>query len=137
MFTAYVASPAELVDGHFRTGDLGHLDASGNVVITGRVRLLIDTGGIKVNPLEVEAVMSSHPLVADCVVVPMRQSETVQRLKAFIVPRDAASPPGVDDLRGFAKQRLASYKVPRLFEFIASLPRNGAGKVKRQLLEAS
>ncbi|HEV7299518.1 MAG TPA: class I adenylate-forming enzyme family protein [Tepidisphaeraceae bacterium] len=136
MFRGYVGAGAALVDGHFRTGDLGHLTAAGNVVITGRVRLLIDTGGLKVNPLEVEAVLGQHPQVADCVVVPVRQSETVQRLKAIIVPRDVATPPDVIELRRFTKERLASYKVPRLFEFARSLPRNDAGKIKRQLLEA-
>ena len=135
MFDGYVSSQAELIDGHFRTGDLGHLDPAGNLVITGRVRLLIDTGGVKVNPLEVEAVLGSHPQVAECAVVPVRQSETVQRLKAYVVPRDPDVPPDIIELRRFTKERLASYKVPRLFEFTAALPRTEAGKVKRQLLQ--
>ena len=74
-------------DGFFLTGDLGRLDAHGNLTITGRLKLLIDVGGLKVNPLEVEAVLAQHPGVAACVVVPMRVSETVCRLKAIVTPR--------------------------------------------------
>lgn len=135
MFDAYLGDETPLIDGHFPTGDLGHLDASGQLTITGRARLLIDAGGMKVNPAEVEAVIASHPGVLECVVVPMRQTETVQRLRAFVVLRDMAVPPTGDDLRRFARERLAGYKVPRVVEFPPSLPRNAAGKVQRRLLE--
>jgi acyl-coenzyme A synthetase/AMP-(fatty) acid ligase len=137
MFNGYVDGPAELIDGHFTTGDLGRLDERGNLVITGRVRLLIDTGGIKVNPAEVETALASHPDVLECVVVPVRQSETVCRLKALVVPRDGSSLPNEAALRAYLRERLAAYKVPRLFEFRDSLPRTGAGKIKRTLLETS
>jgi acyl-coenzyme A synthetase/AMP-(fatty) acid ligase len=137
MCHGYVGAAVPLDDGHFRTGDLGRIDAHGNLIITGRMRLLIEAGGVKVNPLELEAVLSSHPQVAECVVIPVRQSATVQRIKAVIVPRDPAHPPDVTDLRRFARERLASYKVPRLFEFMDTLPRTETGKVKRQLLETA
>jgi acyl-CoA synthetase (AMP-forming)/AMP-acid ligase II len=133
MFADYVAGePATLVEGHFPTGDLGCFDTAGNLTITGRVKLLVDTGGIKVNPFEVEAVLSSHPQVAECVVVPVQQSATVARLKAVVVARDTAHPPDAEALRKHVRDRLAGYKVPRLIEFIDVLPRTSAGKVKRQ-----
>lgn len=127
---------APLVDGHFLTGDLGHLDAEGSLILTGRSKLLIDTGGPKVDPLEVERTLESHPGVAACVVVPMRQSDAVCRLRAIVVPRAGATPTSAE-LREFARQRLAGYKVPRVVEFRSELPRSAAGKVARRQLEES
>ncbi len=129
--------PADLIDGFFPTGDLGKLDASGRLFITGRIKLLIDVGGMKVNPFEVENVLCQHPRVAECVVVPMRQSETVSRLMAVVTPRDQASPPTIDDLRAFAKSQLSAYKVPRAFEIRATLPHSATGKVLRHVVESS
>jgi acyl-CoA synthetase (AMP-forming)/AMP-acid ligase II len=123
-------------DGFFLTGDLGRLDANGTLVITGRTKLLIDVGGRKVNPLEVEAVLAGHPRVERCVVVPVAVSETVSRLRALVIPR--GGPDGVtpDDLRRFARERLVPYKVPRVFELRDALPTSPTGKVLRHLLAA-
>jgi acyl-CoA synthetase (AMP-forming)/AMP-acid ligase II len=115
----------------FPTADLAHLTPQGNVQLVGRASLLIDIGGQKVNPLEVEAILSAHPGVADCVVLPVRQTETVHRLRAVIVPRDPASPPSDAALREHARTRLAPHKIPRTFELRQSLPRSPAGKVLR------
>jgi long-chain acyl-CoA synthetase len=127
MFDGYLRGEAQLIDGHFATGDLGHLDAAGNLTITGRMRMLIDTGGMKINPVEVESVLGNHPDVAECAIVPLRQSETVQRLRAVIVPRDVSAPPSSESIRAFVRQRLAGYKVPRLIEFRSALPRTATG----------
>jgi acyl-CoA synthetase (AMP-forming)/AMP-acid ligase II len=123
-------------DGFFLTGDLGRLDAHGNLTVTGRLKLLIDVGGLKVNPLEVEIVLAQHPGVGACVVLPMRVSETVSRLKAIVTPSNSDAPPSPDALRRFARARLASYKVPRVFEVRPSLPTSATGKVLRHLVEA-
>lgn len=126
-----------LSDGLFHTGDLGRLDArgAGNLTITGRVKLQIDIGGMKVNPLEVEQVLSQHPAVRECVIVPQRVSDTVDRLKAIIALRaDGASEADLEGLRQFARARLASYKVPRVFEVRAGLPRSPSGKILREAL---
>jgi acyl-CoA synthetase (AMP-forming)/AMP-acid ligase II len=137
MLASYVddEADAELLDGHFLTGDLGTLTADGALVITGRTKLLIDVGGLKVNPLEVEAAIETHPEVRECIVVPLPQSETVSRLRAIVIPRDAAAAPTVDALRGHARSRLAPYKVPRVFEFRDELPRSATGKVLRAMLD--
>ena len=149
MFDGYIAETAfdpatgsaadgvpDRIDGHFRTGDLGRLTPEGSLVLAGRSRLLIDTGGLKVNPLEVEQVLLQHPAIAACVVVPVRQSETVHRLRAVIVPRESGV---ITDqaVRAFARERLASYKVPRAIEFRTELPRSATGKVLRHIVEAS
>ena len=125
------------VDGFFLTGDLGRLDQSGALTLTGRIKLLIDIGGRKVNPLEIEQVMQSHPDVSACVVVPMRASQTLFRLKAIVTPMEAGKVLDVRALRAWAKARLSAYKVPRVFELRDTLPRSATGKVQRHLLEAA
>jgi acyl-CoA synthetase (AMP-forming)/AMP-acid ligase II len=136
MLSGYIGDDVALIDGHFPTGDLGHLDGQGDLTLTGRARLLIDTGGMKVNPIEVESVLAAHPDVVECVIVPVKQSQTVQRLCALIVPRDHRSPPSIESIRSFAKEKLAAYKVPRMIEIRTSLPRTATGKVIRHLLES-
>jgi len=126
-----------LLDGYFLTGDLGRVDGQGRLTLTGRIKLLIDVGGLKVNPLEVEEVLAQHPQVAACVVVPVPVSETVSRLKAIVMPRDPDGPgPTPESLRRFARDRLTAYKVPRLFELRKTLPRSPTGKVLRHLVAA-
>jgi acyl-CoA synthetase (AMP-forming)/AMP-acid ligase II len=136
MFDGYLGDDAQLEDGYFPTGDLGKVDETGRLFITGRLKLLIDVGGMKVNPIEVETVLRQHPAVGDCVVVPVRQSETVHRLKAIISPRPGVARPQAAELRSFAKSHLSAYKVPRLFEVRDDLPRSATGKVLRHLVEA-
>lgn len=125
----------QFVDGFVVTGDLGRLDSYGALTITGRLRLLIDVGGRKVNPIEVEQVMREHPLVAECVVVPVMVSHTVSRLKAVVVPSGAATPEAAEMIRTFARERLTAYKVPRMIEFRESLPKTPLGKILRHLVE--
>lgn len=142
MLTGYVRGPhqpcelpAELSDGFFLTGDQGHLDSIGRLTITGRLKLVIDVGGLKVNLLEVEALLRDHPDVQDCVVVPIPVSETVSRLKALVVPAVPQSPPSFDALRKHLRSRLSPHKVPRLFELRTSLPRSPGGKILRYRLQ--
>ena len=125
-----------LIDGHYLTGDLGTLNAQGALTITGRLKLLIDIGGRKVNPAEVEAVLRQHPAVGACVVLPMRLSETVCRLKAIVTPARPGMELPAQDLRRFARERLSGYKVPRIFEVREALPTSASGKVLRRLVES-
>ena len=136
MFEGYLGESADLIDGYFHTGDLGRIDADGNMFITGRLRLLIDTGGMKVNPIEIETVINTHPQVRESVVVAMRQTDTMNRLRAIIIPLDIDRPPPLDSVRALLKSAVAGYKLPRVIEFRASLPRSATGKVLRQQLEA-
>lgn len=138
MMSGYVGdqSPAT-PDGFFPTGDLARIDADGNLFITGRLKLLIDVGGLKVNPMEVEQAICEHPLVGACAVVPMRLSETVSRLKAVVTAADPARPPAPEALRRFTRERLSAHKVPRVFEVRDALPRSATGKLLRHLLVES
>jgi len=134
MLAGYIHAPSPLTsDGLFRTGDLGRLSEDGQLTVTGRVKLLIDVGGLKVNPLEVENVLNRHPAVREAVVVAAPVTETISRLKAIVVPNDAQRIAGVE-LRRFVGQALSGHKVPRLIELRESLPRNAAGKVQRSAL---
>ena len=138
MMSGYIGDNSPLdADGFFQTGDLAQIDEHGNLSITGRLKLLIDVGGLKVNPLEVEQTIAQHPAVGACVVVPMRLSETVFRLKAIVTPADESHPPTSEELRLFVRERLSTHKVPRVFEVRATLPRSATGKILRHLLVES
>jgi len=134
MFASYLDGEAPLHDGHLLTGDLGRVDDQGRLHITGRIKLLIDTGGVKVNPLEVESALAAHPGVAECVVGPLPLSDTVTRVRATFVARDGACPPSAEELRAFLKRTLSPVKVPRVFECVDSLPKSPVGKVLRREL---
>ncbi|MBB6430172.1 class I adenylate-forming enzyme family protein [Algisphaera agarilytica] len=137
MFSRYLGpdelTADSLTDGYFLTGDLGRLDADGALQITGRLKLLIDVGGVKVNPIEVEQVLVSHPQVAECVVVPDPVSPTINRVKAVLTAANGEVDQHV--LRSFLRERLAAHKVPRTFEVRAALPKSPTGKVLRRKVQ--
>jgi long-chain acyl-CoA synthetase len=137
MLRGYLNESMPATDGgFFSTGDLGRVDEHGNLIITGRLKLLIEVGGQKVNVLEVEELLAGHASVGDAAVVEVRVSETVSRLKAVVTPRDSACPPSPEELRRFLRERLSAFKVPREIEVRSALPRSASGKVLRRLLEA-
>jgi len=131
MLSRYLDGDVPLVDGHWLTGDLARIGIDGRITITGRLKLLIDVGAYKVNPLEVESVLSTHPGIFECVVVPVAASETVQRLRAVVASRAGEPQPTADGVRQFLRERLSPIKVPRIIEFVDSLPKSPTGKVLR------
>ncbi|MCH8149612.1 MAG: long-chain fatty acid--CoA ligase, partial [Planctomycetes bacterium] len=126
-------APSEICDGFFLTGDLGRLDDRSRLTITGRLKLVIDVGGHKVNLLEVESVLQAHPAVAACVVVPVPVSKTVSRLMALVELDSGEPAPSSDELRSAIRDKLSAHKVPRLIEFRDKLPRSPTGKVLRRI----
>jgi acyl-CoA synthetase (AMP-forming)/AMP-acid ligase II len=120
-------------EGFFLTGDLGRLDERGALALTGRTKWLVDVGGRKVNPLEVESVLVRHPAVHEAVAVAIPYSDTAQRLKAIVVPEPGREL-GEDDLRRFAREHLTPYKIPRSFEIRTAVPRSPTGKILRREL---
>ena len=132
------ALPPPLTEDGFATvGDLGWMDEEGFVYIADRQADLIITGGANVYPAEVEAALGEHPLVADVVVIGLRDPEWGRRVHALVVPvADAPSPLTEEEIVAFAKSRLAAYKVPKSVEFVPSLPRSEATKVNRGALVA-
>ncbi|HEY2429712.1 MAG TPA: acid--CoA ligase, partial [Acidimicrobiales bacterium] len=123
-------------DGFATAGDLGWLDADGYLYIADRRVDMIISGGANVYPAEVESALIDHPAVSDVVVVGLADEEWGRRVHAIIEPRDPGAPPSADDIRGWAKQRLAPYKVPKTVEVVDVIPRSEATKVSRQALVA-
>jgi bile acid-coenzyme A ligase len=130
-------TPPPTADGFHTIGDLGSLDADGYLYVADRRTDLIITGGANVFPAEVEAALSEHPGIIDQVVVGMADKEWGQRVHAIVQPRDPNAPPGLDELRSFCKQRLASYKVPKTYEVVERIARTEAGKLNRNRLAAA
>ncbi len=118
----------------FRTGDLGSVDPDGRVAITGRAKELIITGGFNVFPGEVDEVLAAHPAVDEVAVAGVPSEEWGEEVVAFVVVVDGADCPSLEQLREFARERLADHKLPRRVVPIAVLPRNALGKVLRHEL---
>jgi O-succinylbenzoic acid--CoA ligase len=129
-----VAPRAAGPHGWLRTGDLGALDAAGNLTVTGRAADTIVTGGENVAPAEVEAVLASHPAVADVAVHGAPDAQWGERIVATIVLAPGATATA-QDLAGYCRVRLARYKRPKVFRFSLDLPRTQSGKLLRRHLE--
>jgi acyl-CoA synthetase (AMP-forming)/AMP-acid ligase II len=121
-------------DGWLHTGDLGRIDGEGYLFLTGRKGDLIIRGGENVYPVEVEGVLIKHPAVRDVGVVGRPDERVGETVKAYVVPLDPASPPDIEELRRFAREQLAGFKVPTDWEFAAELPRDTSGKLLRRRL---
>lgn len=123
------ATRAASLEGFFSVGDVAREDGEGRYFIEGRKRDMINTGGVKVYPIEIEEALEGHPDVAEAAVVGVPDPEWGERVRAFIVPRADHGAPDADALRAFLKERLAPAKVPRDFVVMHELPRNPTGKV--------
>jgi O-succinylbenzoic acid--CoA ligase len=120
-------------DGWLHTGDLGRFDDRGALVIAGRKADTIVSGGENVAPAEVEAVLMEHPAVVDAAVFGRADAEWGEAVVAQVVIADGATAPA-DELRAHCARRLASFKVPKRFEPVASVPRGMTGKLLRREL---
>lgn len=120
-------------DGWLDTGDIGHLDARGNLVITGRSKDLFVVGGFNVYPAEVEQVLAGHDAVAEAAVVGVPDARLGEVGRAFVTVRPGAGA-APDDLIAHCRERIANFKVPREVVVLGSLPRNATGKVDKAAL---
>ncbi|MBR1090408.1 amino acid adenylation domain-containing protein [Bradyrhizobium manausense] len=127
------ATRAAFRNGWFRTGDLGYLDADGYLFIVGRIKDVINRGGQKVSPLEVEEVLLAHPAVMEAGVFAVPHAKLGENVAAVVVLRENSAATS-DQLRQFARKRLAAYKVPSLIRSVAALPKGASGKVRRNAL---
>jgi long-chain acyl-CoA synthetase len=119
-------------DGFFITGDLGQLDDDGRLTITGRKKLLIEVGGYKVDPIEVEDVVIAHPKVGEAVVVGVPGKVAGEEVvKAVVVPSETVEE---RELITFCQERLANFKVPQVVEFREEIPKSPLGKILRKYL---
>ncbi len=120
--------------GTFQTGDIGYLDADGDLWIVQRRSDLIVSGGENVYPSEVEAVLRSHPAVEDACVVGVADAEWGQRVAAMVALRPGATV-SEGDLIAYSRERLAGYKQPRMVVFVTELPQTASGKVQRRAVQ--
>ncbi len=127
------ATASVLRDGWLHTGDLGHLDDAGCLRLTGRKSDVYIRGGYNVHPGEVEAVLRSHPAVADVVVVPRPDPVMGEIGVAVVVGRSAVT---LESLREFAAHQLAAYKLPEAIRVVEALPLTPMDKVDRRKLTA-
>ncbi len=138
----YWNAPEETRNAHWgdwlRTGDLARVDEEGYLYLTGRAKDMINVGGIKVAPREVEEVLRKHARIEDaaCVGIPDPQGLSGEAVKAFLVP--TAPPPSgdppVQELVELVRQELEAAAVPVAFEWVDSIPKTSSGKVQRRRL---
>ena len=127
------ADARALRDGWYFTGDMGYLDAEGELYVSGRVDDMIITGGENVHPVEVEDVLARHPLVRDVAVVGEPDERWGERVVAFVVPGAALT---ADTLDRHCREcpDLANFKRPRRIVFVSEIPKTASGKILRRLL---
>jgi len=134
VFDAYegddAANRAAFRDGWFRTGDLGHLDEAGYLYITGRVKELINRGGMKVSPAEVDAVLLRHAEVVEAATFALSHATLGEDVIAAVVLREPARVT-TRELRDFAFEHLAAFKVPTRIIAVSRLPHTALGKIRR------
>jgi len=121
-------------DGYVRTGDLGWVDDQDRLRLVGRSKEMYVRGGYNVYPVEVEAVLSTHPAVAAAAVVPRADAVMGEVGVVFVVPRDPGTPPSLEELRDFGGDRLAGYKLPEDVRVVEALPLTAGEKVDRRAL---
>jgi len=128
------ADARALRDGWYFTGDMGHLDADGELHVAGRVDDMIISGGENIHPVEVEDVLARHPGVRDVAVVGESDERWGERVVAFVVPGEPA--PTAEALDQHCRQSgaLAAFKRPRRVVFVREIPKTASGKILRRLL---
>lgn len=137
MFEGYLDDPEAtakaFVNGWFRTGDLGRLDGDGYLTICGRIKEMINRGGEKIGPAEVERVIAEHPGVARVCVFGIPHPTLGQEVAAAVVPVEGALV-SESSIVEFARARLAAFKVPRCVAFTSEFPQTPSRKIDRRAL---
>ncbi len=117
------------MDGWSRTGDQGVLDTDGYLRLVARIKELINRGGEKISPREIDEVLLTHPDVAEAVCFGVPHKTWGEEVAAAVILKDGASPP---DLLAFCKERLADFKRPKTIHVTDTIPRTATGKVHRR-----
>jgi fatty-acyl-CoA synthase len=120
----------------FRTGDLGRMDEEGYFFITDRLKRMINASGFKVWPAEVEMLLYKHPAVQEACIISAKDEYRGETVKAVVVLRaEAKGKTSAEDVMAWARDHMAAYKVPKIVQFVDSLPKSGSGKVMWRLLQ--
>jgi acyl-CoA synthetase (AMP-forming)/AMP-acid ligase II len=128
------ANAESFIQGWFRTGDQGRLDGDGYLTLIGRIKELINRGGEKIAPGEVDEVLTAHPAVAEAVTFGIPHATWGEEVAAAIVLSVEVSE---KELISHCRERLAEFKVPRRLYFVDSIPRTATGKVQRRHVAAA
>jgi oxalate---CoA ligase len=124
------ANAQSFLSGWFRTGDQGAIDEEGYLTINGRLKEIINRGGEKISPREIDEILLSHPSVGQAVAFAVPHEKLGEDLAAVVVLKEAATATELE-LRNFVGKRVAAYKVPRQILFLAEIPKGPTGKVQR------
>jgi len=132
----YLGNPeatAEMIDeeGWLRSGDIGYTDEQGALFVVDRLKELIKYKGRQVAPAELEAILLSHPAIADAGVIPSPDDDAGEVPKAFVVSKGEVS---AEEIMDFVAARVAPHKRVRRLEFVSEIPKSPAGKILRRLL---
>jgi acyl-CoA synthetase (AMP-forming)/AMP-acid ligase II len=128
------ANATSFTDGWFRTGDQGFLDAAGYLTLTGRLKELINRGGEKISPREVDEVLLAHPAVAEAVCFGVPHSTWGEEVAAAVVLRPATEAVTEADLLAYCRERLSDYKRPKQIHITDTIPRTATGKIQRRVV---
>lgn len=123
-------------DGYFRTGDQGKKDKDGYLLLTGRIKELINRGGEKISPLEVDAILLSHSSVAEAVSFGVPSEMYGQEIHAAVVLKSSLKHPAAveKELQDYVQSKVAKFKVPKRIYVTSQLPKGGTGKLQRRLM---
>lgn len=125
------ANATSFVDGWFRTGDQGYLDADGYLMLTGRLKELINRGGEKISPREIDEVLLAHPAVAEAVCFGFPHPTWGEEVGAAVVLRE---PVTESELLGYCKEHLSDFKRPKQIHITTAIPRTATGKIQRRVV---
>jgi len=125
------ANAASFVDGWFRTGDQGYLDADGYLHLVARIKELINRGGEKISPREIDEILLAHPAVAEAVCFGVPHATWGEEVAAAVVVRE---PVTEADLLAYCRERLADYKAPKQIHVTDAIPRTATGKIQRGIV---
>jgi acyl-CoA synthetase (AMP-forming)/AMP-acid ligase II len=128
------ANAASFTDGWFRTGDQGFLDGQGYLTLTGRIKELINRGGEKIAPREIDEVLLRHPDVAEAVAFGVPHASWGEEVAAAVVLRE---PQTESAILAFCREHLAEFKCPKSLYIVTTIPRTATGKIQRGAVAAT
>jgi long-chain acyl-CoA synthetase len=138
VMTGYLNKPEEaaatIKDGWLHTGDMGHMDETGYVYISGRKKEMINRGGENIYPREIEIPLEKHPKIAEVAVIGAPDPALNERVRACIILKEFCTM-NAEEVKAYLQDKLAKYKIPEFVEFMSNFPRNPTGKVMKQELK--